>query len=125
MLQACCKPVAGLFEASSFSLPPGPQTEHRSGPAYERPGVRQDPGIEYRPRKGRPGYRDLTDFKLACSTHSGLAQSAMVVLRSCAPRSEQPDFGVARPGVLPQPPRQQEAGGMRKALISLGPPAQR
>ena len=75
MLQACCKPVAGLLEASSFSLPPGPQAEHRCGPACERRRVPQGPAIGYRLRKGCQGYRDLTDFKLACATHSGQARS--------------------------------------------------
>ena len=75
LLQACCRLVAGLLEASSFSLPPGPQAEHRSGPACERRSVPQGQGIGYRLRKGCQGYRDLTDFKLACASHSGLTRS--------------------------------------------------
>jgi hypothetical protein len=62
-LQASCKPVAGLLEAFFFSLPPGPQAQHRRGPAREWRCVPQSTGIWYRLLKGCPGYTDWTDFK--------------------------------------------------------------
>jgi hypothetical protein len=64
-----------MFLASWNLLPPGPQTEHQSGPSCNRCGVPQGPGIRYRLRKGCEGYGDLTDFELACATHSSQARS--------------------------------------------------
>jgi hypothetical protein len=74
-LQASCKPVAGWLEPSSSSLPPGPNAEQSCGPVGERRSVALGPSIGYRLRKGCQGYRDLTDFNLACATHSDLAPS--------------------------------------------------
>ena len=71
MLQACCR-LVGTF---LHSLPPGPQAGHRCAQASERRRIPQGPGTMYRLRKHRPGYRDSTDFKLACATHCGLARS--------------------------------------------------
>jgi len=75
-LQASCKPVAGLLEASSFSLPPAPVAEHRRGPACERRSHPQGRGTtSNRLRIGSPGYRDSTDCEPACAAHSGPARS--------------------------------------------------
>ena len=60
-LQACCKPVAGLFEASLSPLPPGSQAGPRVRcPPSKRQGVPKRPDLRYRRRKGRRGYKDST-----------------------------------------------------------------
>ena len=74
MLQASCKPVAGLLKPSSFS----PQAKHSSGPTCEQRLVQKGPGIKYRPRKGCQGYRNLEDFKRVRAIHSGLTLSREV-----------------------------------------------
>ena len=74
-LQACCKPVVSLLEASTCSPSPDPRAEHWSRPGRERRRVPQNPGIWYRLRKGCRGYRDLSDCRLACTTDAGLARS--------------------------------------------------
>ena len=74
-LQACCKLVAGIFEASSFSLLPDPQAEHRGHPACEQRSGPRSLDIQYRQRKGDQGYRDFTDYPLAGASPSGLARS--------------------------------------------------
>ena len=75
MLQACCRHVTSLFKTSLSSFQPCPQAEHWCGPTSGWRSVPQPLSIEYRRQKSCPGYRDWTDFKLACATHSGLERS--------------------------------------------------
>ena len=121
-----------MLRASSFSLPPGSQAEHRSGPACERRGVPQGPVIMYRRRKDCQGYRGLTVFKLACATHSGLPQSRDGVRRRCArgapsrnPRLDAPprrhrfaESDTAAKAVLPEP-RSAKKGGAGQSAGNL------
>ena len=60
MLQACCKPVAGLFEAFIPPPPHGFLAVHWYTPAAERQTVPKRPSLRYRPPRGWQGYKDAT-----------------------------------------------------------------
>src|ERR1035441_6672907 len=61
-LQASCKPVVSLFEASFSSLLPGSRAGHECGPTAQRGRVPKRPVLRYRQGKSRRSYMDSTRF---------------------------------------------------------------
>ena len=63
-LQACCKPVLSLFEASASPFLPGSRAGHVCRPTAQRGLVPKRPVLRYRPRRWQPRYKDSTVFPL-------------------------------------------------------------
>ncbi len=64
-LQASCKPVVSLFEASFSPLFPGSRAEHGCGPTAQQGHVPKRPVLRYRLGKSRRRYMNSTRFEPA------------------------------------------------------------